>query len=330
MAWNVIEFQDPTGEIMVARVPQEGTAELVSGSQLIVQEGQIAAFFHDGKPTDGFRPGRYHLSTQNLPILGKLLKLATLGASPFRSYVYFIALKTFTDLGWGTPTPILFRDSEFRMVHLRAHGSFAVRISDPKVFLHTLVGTRGMETTHTVEEYLRKIIVSRLAQILPDVLSTVLDLAKHYEQIATRIKQAVRDDFKQYGLELVDLLVEAITVPPEVREAIDRAAGSRAVGAEEVDRYERLARSDALRDAAKQPGGEAASGMTGGLGLGAGANIAKDMLGPRSADSTTPGRERLTKDQIKAKLRELKELVDEELITQEDYEAQKKRLLDEL
>jgi beta-lactam-binding protein with PASTA domain len=234
MLWKVIQFQDPTGQIIVARVPREGTAELVSGTQLIVQEGQIAAFFHEGKPVDGFRAGRYNLTTQNLPVLSKILKVATLGTSPFRSYVYFVALKTFTDLGWGTTAPILFRDSEFKIVHLRAHGAFAIRIGDPKVFLHIGVRAQGIETSLALEEYLRKLIVSRLAQILPEVMTTVLDLPRQYQEIAIRMKKAVRADFEQYGIALVDLLIEAITLPPAVQEAIDRAARTQAVGADVV------------------------------------------------------------------------------------------------
>ena len=331
MVWKVVEFQDPTGKVMVKRKPDQDTFEVTSGSQLIVQDGQIAAFFHDGKPTDGFRAGRHNLSTQNLPVLSRLLKMATMSASPFRSYVYFVALKTFTDLGWGTPTPILFRDSEFRMVNLRAHGAFAVRVANPKVFLLTIVGSQGVQTSFALEEYLRKIIVSRLAQILPEVLSTILDLSKHYEEIASRVKRAVHEDFTQYGVELVDLLIEAITLPTEVQEAINRATGVRAVGQDEASHYERIARSDALRDAAKQPGGgAAAAGMGAGLGFGAGMQVAREMIGPGTGGPAPAGPAPLTADQIKAKLKELKGLVDEGLITQDDFEAKKKQLLDQL
>ncbi|MCX7429222.1 MAG: SPFH domain-containing protein, partial [Planctomycetia bacterium] len=300
-------------------------------SQLIAQDGHIAAFFHDGKPTDAFRAGRYDLSTQNLPVLGKLLKLTTLSRSPFRSYVYFIALKTFTNLGWGTPVPILFRDSEFKIVNLRANGAFAVRVANPKVFLTTIVGTQGMETTFAAQEYLRKIIVARLAETLPAVLTTIVDLPRHYGEVAVRVKKAVHDDFDQYGLELVDLLIEAITVPEEVQQAINRAAGTRAVGMDELDRYERTARSDALRDAAKQPGGGAPNGLTAGLGIAAGMQVARDVLAtPPSAGASAAGAAKLTMDEIRAKLRDLKSLADEGLITQEDFEAKKRRLLDQL
>jgi membrane protease subunit (stomatin/prohibitin family) len=306
--------------------------DLVSGSQLIVQEGQYATFFHDGKPADGFRAGRYNLSTQNLPILGQLLKLVTLSKSPFRSYVYFVSLNTFTDLGWGTPQPVLFRDKEFRNVNLRAHGTFAVRVSNPKLLMQTLVGTQGVETTYAVEEYFRKIIVSRFTQSLPELLTTILDLPQHYSQIASLVCQRTHDDFDQYGLELVDLVVESVTLPPEVQQAIDRAAGARAVGEDELARYERVARADALRDAAQQPGG-AAEGLTAGLGIGAGLGVAKDMLGDLGPQQgQAPGRQPSTGgiEAVRARLKELKGLVDEGLITQEDFEAQKKRLLDQV
>ncbi|MBN1359210.1 MAG: SPFH domain-containing protein [Sedimentisphaerales bacterium] len=337
MPWKVVEYQNATGDEIVARVPPNGTMDLVSGSQLIVQEGQYATFFHDGKPADGFRAGRYSLSTQNLPILGQLLKIATLGRSPFRSYVYFVALKTFTDLGWGTPQPVLFRDKEFRNVNLRAHGSFAVRVSNPKILMRTLVGTQGVETTYAVEEYFRKIIVSRFTQSVPEVLTTIVDLPQHYSELASRVRKKTHDDFDQYGLELVDLLIESITLPPEVQQAIDRAAGARAVGEDELGRYERVARADALRDASKQPGG-AADGLTAGLGIGAGLGMAKEMmqdLGPQQAQrpaqqpaSAQPAGGGV--EAVRAKLRDLKGLLDDGLITQEDFDAQKKRLLEKL
>jgi membrane protease subunit (stomatin/prohibitin family) len=330
MPWKVIEFQDETGQILVARVPPQGTAELVSGTQLIVQDGQIAAFFHEGKPTDGFRAGRYALSTQNLPVLSKLLNLAALGKSPFRSYVYFIALKTFIDLGWGTASPIMFRDSEFRIVNLRANGSFALRIRDPRTFLHTLVGTQGLETSADIEAYLRKIIVSKLTQILPTVMTTVLDLPVKYDELAVKVKQAVYEQFDQYGLELVDMIVESITVPPEVQESINRAAGTRAVGRDELGHYERVMRSEALRDGAKQPGSAAGAGLSAGLGAGAGISVAKDLLNPPATSTETAAQAQPAMEQIRARLKELKQLCDEGLITKEDFESQKKRLLNQL
>jgi membrane protease subunit (stomatin/prohibitin family) len=282
MAMSVIEFQDSEGEIIVARIPTIGTGEFVTGSQLIVQDGQFAVFFRDGQPADAFKAGRYTLETKNLPIISKLVNFAAYGGkSPFRAYVYFVQLKTFPRLGWGTPQAILFKDPEFKGVGVRAFGSFSVRVSDPAVLLRTLVGSQGVETTFAIQDWLRRFIASRLAGILPNVCATVYEFPGKYEEIAVRLKLAVRDDLAQYGFELVDLLVESINLPNEVSEAINRAAGLRAYAETEIGRAKDLAIADALRDSAKQPGGGM---MAGALGLGAGFAMAQQMA-PGGASS---------------------------------------------
>src|SRR5213082_227539 len=118
MALSIVEYMDPTGDVIVARVPHGGSGEFKLGSQLVVQESQVAAFFRDGRCLDVFEAGRHTLATANLPLLGKLISLPFGGTSPFRASVYFIATKTFVNLGWGTSTPVLFRDAELRMVSL--------------------------------------------------------------------------------------------------------------------------------------------------------------------------------------------------------------------
>ena len=281
MLFDVVEALDPTGEIMVQRFPQEGSGDFTTGSQLVVQDNQIAVFYRDGKMADQFRAGRYTLSTQNIPILKTLTRLVFKGKTPFRAYAYFVNLKTFLDMGWGTPNPILFRDAELKMVNLRAHGTFALKISDHVRFLNTIVGTQGLQDSAAVQEYLRKIVASRFASTLPGVLTTVIDLAAQYQNIETKVKSAARDDFGQYGLELVDLVVESITVPPEVQQIIDKGAGVRSLDADEVAKYQQIAAADALRDAAKSGGGD---GLAGGLGIGAGL-----AMGHQFAKGLAPG-----------------------------------------
>ncbi len=267
MFFDVVEHLDPTGEVMVARVPQEGSGDFTLGSQCVVQDSQVAVFYTDGKMADQFTAGRYTLSTMNLPILKGLSKIAFKGKSPFRAYVYFVNLKRFIDMGWGTPEPILFRDSELKMVNLRAYGTFTVRIVDHVRFLNTIVGTQGMESTTDINHYLRGIVVSRFARVLPDQLTTVIDLASEYQNIEVAVKDATREDFSQYGLELTDLFVKSITLPPEVQQIIDRAAGTRSMASDEILAYQQVSAADALREAAASGGG---GELAGGLGIGAG------------------------------------------------------------
>ena len=206
---QVIQHQDPYGQTMVARWPARGTEAVELGSQLIVEESQQAVFFRDGKALDTFGPGRHTLTTQNLPLTTRILGLPFGGKSPFQSAVVFVSTKTFTNLKWGTKEPVLFRDSEFAMVRLRAFGKFAVRVIDSQLFVNRLAGTQGLYTTDEVEGYFKDVIVARLNDLLGESLTSILDLARLYDELALGLKARVAEDFTKYGIELVDMVLGA-------------------------------------------------------------------------------------------------------------------------
>ncbi len=326
-----IEYFDETGEILISRYPPEGSGAFRIGTQLVVHENQIAYFSRDGQILDGFEAGRYSLTTRNLPLMSRLI--GSFGRSPFRSNVYFVALKTFINLGWGTASPVTFRDSEFRMVAVRAHGAFSIRISKPRVFMQTIVGTKGLEYTHAIEEYLRKMIVSRFNEVLGQKLTSILDLPARYNEISLGVRDAVKDEFDQYGIQLVDLIIEAVTPPSGVQEMINRATG---IEAQDISKYSAVAQADALRDAAKNPSGGVGDGLGAGLGLAMGMSMAHNIqmqqheITNNDKKNSQVGGADNNKDIIKAKLRELKELLDEDLISQSDFDEQKKRLLEKI
>src|ERR671921_851024 len=156
---DVIQHPSERSDEIVFRVPQQGAGEFTFGSQLIVREGQAAVFFRDGKALDVFGPGRYTISTNNLPLLGGLTGVFFGGRSPFTAEVYFVSTREFNDLKWGTSQPLVFRDAEFGMVRLRAHGTYAMRVVDPNLFVQQVVGARGAYSTGQIEDYLRSVIV---------------------------------------------------------------------------------------------------------------------------------------------------------------------------
>jgi membrane protease subunit (stomatin/prohibitin family) len=267
---SVIEFFDNTGQQIVHRWPETGSTDIKWGSQLIVQESQSAVFFRDGRALDTSGPGRYTLATQNLPLITGLLSMPFGGTSPFQAEVYFINQKVFTNLHWGTAEPILFRDAEFSMVRLRAYGVFSVRVTDPQLFVNKIVGTQNVYTSDALTDFFRNAIVSRLNNLLGETLKSILDLPKSYDALDAAAKARVKDDFGQYGIELVDLLINAITPPEEVQKVIDERTGMGVIG--NMGQYMQYKSARAIEDAAQNQSGGA--GTTAGLGVGAGIGFA--------------------------------------------------------
>jgi membrane protease subunit (stomatin/prohibitin family) len=266
---DVIQHPSERSDEMVFRVPQQGAGEFKFGSQLIVREGQAAVFFRDGKALDTFGPGRHTLNTNNLPLLTGLMGVAFGGATPFTAEVYFVSLREFSDLRWGTAQPVAFRDTDFGMVRLRAFGGYSIRINDPQLFVQQVVGSRGAYTTGLIEDYLRGVIVNEFNDMLGAVHTSLLDLPGQTAELAAAMRNALADDFRRIGLDLTSFQIVAITPPDDVQRRIDERTTMSVLGdSASSPRYEA---SQALGGVAETPAlevGQAGRELGEGLGIG--------------------------------------------------------------
>jgi membrane protease subunit (stomatin/prohibitin family) len=282
---SVIEWFDQTGQEIVHRIPQEGSADTKFGSQVIVRENQAAIFFRDGKGLDVLGPGRHTLSTANIPILTKVLALPWGFTSPFRVEVVFVNQKLFPDLRWGTAQPVAYRDAELGLVRLRAYGNYAIQIREPLVFVNAMAGTMGSLVTGDIKDYLRDLIVSRLNDYLGEKLRTVFDLPQQYDEMAVEVHERLNQDFNRFGINLAHFFITSITPPEEVEKAIDERGQIAALG--DLDKFLKMKAARALEGAGK--GGSPAGDMAG-LGAGAGMGAGIGMMLPGMIFESLRGR----------------------------------------
>jgi len=262
---EIIEWMDPTGEEMIYRIPQEGSADFKMGAQLIVRESQMAIFFKNGHAADSFTEGRHTLTTLNIPILTRMLSFPFGFNSPFRAEAYFVNLKVFTNLKWGTKHPVTFKDSKLGLIRLRGHGAFTMRIKEPNLFLNSLVGRQAKYTTDDIQSYLRDVIIARLNDMLGEKLDSILDLPAIYTELAEEFKSVVHNEFEKYGLELVDFYIASITPPDEVSKMIDQRSGLEAVG--DLDKFLKFEMARGLGATSGMAGAGAGVGVAAGVGM---------------------------------------------------------------
>ena len=283
---EIIEWLDDTNDTMVYRFPVYNQ-EIKMGAQLTVRENQVALFINEGKAADLFTPGRYELSTENMPILTTLRGWKYGFQSPFKAEVYFFNTRLFTDLKWGTTNPVMMRDAEFGMIRLRAFGTYAMKIGDAKSFFQTVVGTQGLTTTEEIIGQLRSTILSRLSDALAETKIPALDLASRYDELSFAATTRIAPDFQSYGLELARFFIENISLPEEVEKAMDERTKLGVLGGH-LNQYAQLQAADAVKIAAGNPSGVAGAGVGIGAGVAMGQMMNQSFSGMSGQQAAPP------------------------------------------
>lgn len=281
---DIIEWFDPSQDTIAYRF-ERFQNEIKMGAQLTVRPGQVAVFVNEGNVADQFGPGRYRLETQNLPILSTLQGWPYGFNSPFKAEVIFFNTKVFTNLKWGTSNPITIRDPELGPVRLRAYGSYAIRVADARRLLEELVSTDGLYQTDEISDHIRNMILSSFASWVGRDQTPVFDLAANYQSMGEQVRQAMQVEMQPFGLELRQLLIENISLPPEVEAALDKRASMGLLG--NMQQYTQYQAANAVETSAENPGG-GNPGLDFGVGIAMGQQLAGAMTNPTAAGQPSP------------------------------------------
>lgn len=227
---EVIEWTDDSRDTLSYRYPDEDKA-IKRGAQLIVRESQVAQFVYLGEFGDTFAPGKHTLVTDNIPVLTKLKSWKYGFDSPFKADVYYVTTRLFTGNKWGTSNPIMLRDKDFGIVRLRAFGTYDFKVVEPKVFLKEVVGSDFHFHLDEFSDTMRSRMVSVFSDAMASAGVPALDMATRYMELGDALLQMINPIIKpKYGLELASFIVENVSVPPEVEQAIDKRSSMGAIG----------------------------------------------------------------------------------------------------
>jgi excisionase family DNA binding protein len=227
---EVIEWTDDSRDTLSYRFPDDDKA-IKNGAQLIVRESQTAQFVYLGEFGDTFGPGKHTLATDNIPVLTKLKSWKYGLNSPFKADVYFLNTRLFTGNKWGTANPIMMRDEDLGIVRARAFGIFDFRIQEPRLFLREVAGSDVNFRLDEFAETMRSRVVSVFSEALATARVPVLDVAMRYSELGEALLPLINPAMTgKYGIEVTSFVVENVSVPPEVEQAMDKRASMAAVG----------------------------------------------------------------------------------------------------
>ena len=278
---EIIEWQDDSRDTISFRYPDQDK-EIKNGAQLIVRESQTAQFVYLGQFGDTCGPGKYSLTTDNIPILSTLKGWKYGLHSPFKADLYYVNTRLFTGNKWGTANPIMLRDQDFGIVRARAYGTFDFKVVDVKTFLKEVAGTDDHFRLDEFADTMRSRIVSVFTDALASSKVPVLDVASRYSELGEALLPAINPAVTtKYGIEISSFIVENVSVPPEVEAAIDKRSSMAAVG--NLNDYVKFQMAEAMGK-----GGEGGGMANTAAQLGAGLAMGQQMMAAMGAQQTTP------------------------------------------
>ncbi len=320
---TVIEWKEQSADLLFHQM-ETTTDEIKNASKLIVAPGQGCIVVYDGKVMGTLaEPGVYKMETANHPFITTLLNLAQRAESEHKMRFFFFRTAEMVNILWGTPSPVKYMEPDYKLpVTLGACGNFSVAISNPEKMFVTLLGPVSNYYASDVQELVSSRIIAPLTSFLAVKAYPYREVDTHIMEMSGELKYKTAEELARLGLTLTDFRINSVTFDDDTMERIGRIADmtteKRAAAEVDLD-YAGLQKLEALRDATRNEGGLAGAGLQ----IGAGLQLAQDIFKTQGAGTAAGG-------DATERLRKLKTLFDEQLITEEEYEQKKNEILSKL
>lgn len=250
--FEVIKCEAPV-HTLVWKHPAE---DFNTRSTLIVDESQAAVFYKNGQAADVFTAGRHVLSTQNIPLLRKLVELPTGGVSKFSCKVYFVNLVEAMNIKWGLNSKVSYMEPVYQIpVSIGMRGTMSIQVGNPGYLITNLVGTEHGLTAEELTNYFRSLIVMRVkshvAKVIAEQQISIFTIDAELETLAEALKAKLVADLEQYGIRLKLFTVDEVIKPEDdpLYIRVKRSLSERSTGLFEAETKRQAARIAAQANA---------------------------------------------------------------------------------
>lgn len=321
---SVIEWNNPDMNTLLYKFPSANN-EIKDASKLIVAPGQGCVLVYEGKITDVItQPDIYNLATDNHPFITTLVKIRQNFESEHKLKIYFFRTAEVVNQYWGTASPIKYIDASYNLpIELGLNGNFSYKINEPLFLFSDIVGAQDFFSTDQMKQVITERFVSQIRSLFAQRKYAYNTIDAELSNITAETLDILNPDFRSLGLQITNFNITGSHFDDDTVERIGRIADitTDTTAAKEAGlSYLEMEKLRALRDAAKNEGGLAGMGAQLGVGMEIGKmfGLEKDQLTGQINEENTDAFE---------KLKKLKVLLDEQIITQEEFDALKKQIL---
>ncbi|QQR42880.1 SPFH domain-containing protein [Myxococcus xanthus] len=333
---NFIARADSAKGDIIYKYPENNVRML---TQLTVDADEVALFVKDGKVEGKLGPGRHSLDTNNIPFLSRLIEGFT-GGNLFISEIFFVSIREFAGVKFGGPIGDV-RDPETGLgIGTMVYGDFSIRVTDPERLVVGLVGmgrTGNDELLGWFKNQVLKVTRDRIAELLVKKRWPLLDVTSgaYTEEIETEVISGLKPHVDGYGLTVVRMGNFHVSIKEE-DEATLKKLGKDVAYSRLAGGFQQYAQGQAMLGAAEGMakgggGGGGAGNALGGMGMGMGFGMAQQFMNqqqhqqrpPEPAPAAPPADTRSPAQRLK----EIKELKDAGVLSDEEYNAKRAELM---